>query len=350
MFKNHEIVLSKAADPFLTRFDDLDTYVYLRSAPGDRKIQLGLSPTLEKNDLSAMKMIDIDWDASKHPDCNKHIWAPEMHEVMGQLAILFTGDDGRNRSHRMHALVADDPKDPTSRFRYAGPVTTPDNQWAIDMTYFYDDRPRIAPENHALYAIWSGWPGNNNREQHIYIAKTKRNDPFKFESERVEIAVPEHPWERNVDRSILEGPAIAKHGGEVDLLISSNCSWTSFYNIVGMRLKGDDPMDKSSWRKTDRPLLQTHANIYGPGHPSVTHDKYGNLVMAYHSARSRYSGWDRVGRLCMLENDARGELYVPDYVAPLSQRTPNYAQWAVAHMALAGNVLLSTAAASLVRE
>lgn len=286
-------------------------------------------------------MREVRWDAHKYPQFNKHIWAPELHDVMGQLILLFAGDDGHNRNHRMHALVARDPKDPTSAFDCVGPVSTEDNHWAIDMTYWYDDRPELTQEQKGLYAIWSGWLEYSNRIQNIYIAKTKKNDPFAFETERHVIATAEYPWERSIGRRIQEGPAVVKHDGMVHLLTSNNCSWTPFYNIGIVRLEGVDPLAKNSWHKREKPLLQSHGDVYGPGHPSVTTDEQENLVMAHHSAESVYGGWNRVGRLSRLAKDALGELVVQDYIVPKPQQAPNHLQWAFTHLALAGNMVMS---------
>ena len=40
-----------------------------------------------------------------------NLWAPEIHEIDGQVYIYFAMDDGNNDNHRMYVIKADDPND-----------------------------------------------------------------------------------------------------------------------------------------------------------------------------------------------------------------------------------------------
>ena len=44
-----------------------------------------------------------------------------------------------------------------------------------------------------LYMIWSGWEGDENGQQNIYIAKMK--NPWTIEGNRVQISSPTFDWE-----------------------------------------------------------------------------------------------------------------------------------------------------------
>ena len=46
-----------------------------------------------------------------------------------------------------------------------------------------------------LYLIWSGWQGEKNGEQDIFISRMK--NPWTTEGERVMLSAPEYDWEKN---------------------------------------------------------------------------------------------------------------------------------------------------------
>lgn len=308
--KNHAVVFEKAADPFVTRFDD--GYLYVKSGQGDRSIEIGHSTSLKSEKLSEVAMKSIFEPSYSSSKYDKQVWAPEIHNVMGDWVVYFAASDGRNANHRIHALVADDPKNPLGNYSYAGEVKTAEDRWAIDMTYLHDDRAG----KKADYAIWSGWPDKKNGRQNLYISKFKDGDPLSLEDERFEISSPDLPWEKNLLRDINEGPAVFKHLGRIWLLYAANCSWTPDYKLGLIELTGDDPLRKSSWTKQPEPFLESFGEIHGPGHASVTQDQWGNPVMFYHSAKGKYGAWNRQGRAVRLEFDSHGDPFVPDYSKP----------------------------------
>ena len=70
--------------------------------------------------------------------------------------------------------------------------------------------------------VWSGWEGDTNGRQDIYIAKLK--NPSTIESKRVKISHPEHAWERHGDLNdpnnpphvdVNEGPQVLVHGDKL---------------------------------------------------------------------------------------------------------------------------------------
>ena len=65
---------------------------------------------------------------------------------------------------------------------FKGKVSDSSNKWAIDGDVFEHEGQ--------LYMIWSGWEGDINFEQDIYIAKMK--NPWTIESNRVRISKPSY--------------------------------------------------------------------------------------------------------------------------------------------------------------
>jgi len=91
------------------------------------------------------------------------IWAPELHAIDGKWYIYFAADAGTNDTHRIWVLEnsSSDPLQGTWTMR--GKLADPSDKWAIDPSVFTHDG--------VLYLIWSGWPGDANGTQNIYIAK-----------------------------------------------------------------------------------------------------------------------------------------------------------------------------------
>lgn len=221
---------------------------------------------------------------------SKDIWAPELHVIDGVCYIYFAADNGENKAHRMYVLTndSDDPKKP---YRLIGKLTDRTDRWAIDGTVF-----RYRGE---LYFVWSGWEGDANISQNLYIAKMA--SPTEICSERVMISTPEHEWEKrdcigegNGYPFINEGPFAYERDGELLLLYSASGSWANNYCLGILRLVGDDPLDASSWEKQPYPAMSREDGYNGPGHCSVTSDGKDDYI-AYHVYNDgETAGWQNV--------------------------------------------------------
>ncbi len=102
---------------------------------------------------------------------SNEIWAPQIHFIKGKWYAYFAADDGSNKNHRLYVLenASNDPM--KGEWIFKGKVADSTNKWAIDGDVF--ERKGI------LYMIWSGWQGNVNFQQDIYIAKMK--NPWTIE-------------------------------------------------------------------------------------------------------------------------------------------------------------------------
>ncbi len=104
---------------------------------------------------------------------SKELWAPEIHFLQGKWYIYFAADSGNNKDHRMYVLENDAADPLQGEFKFKGKLLTPEDKWSIDGSVF---------EHHSrLYFIWSGWEGDKNGQQNIYIAGMK--DPWTIEGE-----------------------------------------------------------------------------------------------------------------------------------------------------------------------
>ena len=212
---------------------------------------------------------------------SKEYWAPELHYINGAWYIYVAADNGNNETHRMYVLRGTT-QDPTDPFEMVGQVTDPTNKWAIDGTVMQLDGE--------LYFIWSGWEGDVNVAQNIYIAHM--SDPCTIDSERVCLSVPEYSWEMNGQPYINEGPAVLQHDGRTFLVYSASGSWTDYYCLGMLTLTGDDPMDVNSWEKATKPVFRNKPHVcYGPGHNSFCQAPDGSVWMIYHGNLVSGTGW-----------------------------------------------------------
>jgi GH43 family beta-xylosidase len=199
---------------------------------------------------------------------SKEIWAPELHRFGSKWYLYFSADAGSNESHRIYALenTSDDPFDGTWAFK--GKVGDASDKWAIDASVFEDAGQ--------LYMIWSGWEGDRDGEQRIYIAHMR--NPYTIDSKRVVLSYPRYPWEQVgdlLDRpavphvNVNEGPEILKHGDDIFLVYSGSACWTDYYALGVVRARsGSNLLDPASWSKYDHPFLEQdrEAKVFGTGH------------------------------------------------------------------------------------
>ena len=209
-------------------------------------------------------------------------WAPELHYIRGEWYIYLACDDGNNENHRMYVLKGTT-QNPTDPFEYVGQITDPTGKWAIDGT--------VMELNGELYFIWSGWEGDVNVAQHIYIAHM--SDPCTIDSERVMLSTPQYYWEKVGEPHVNEGPTVLQHGGKTFVTYSASGSWTDSYCLGMLTLTGEDPMDPDSWEKAKKPVFKMEQGVcYGPGHSSFTTAVDGSVWMIYHGNLQSGTGWE----------------------------------------------------------
>ena len=221
------------------------------------------------------------------------VWAPELHIVDGVCYIYVACDDGDNYNHRMYVL-SNGTSNPLDTYKTLGKITDPTDKWAIDGT--------LLRHKTGMYIIWSGWEGDENIEQNIYIAKLK--SPTEIEGERVMISKPDRDWEKLGGNGlkgglpfINEGPFAFTECGRTFVAYSGAGSWCTDYCIALLELVGDDPMDSSSWKKQDAPVISKNEHFMGTGHCSIIEEE--NLIF-FHAWRTdeKEIVWNTVYPVC----------------------------------------------------
>jgi GH43 family beta-xylosidase len=217
-------------------------------------------------DLSDLKRAErkIVWVPPLNTPYSTQIWAPELHFLRGKWYIYFAADAGENETHRNWVLENASADPFLGDWIFKGQLTDKTNKWAID--------PSVFEDGGRLYALWSGWSGNKNGTQSIYIAGME--SPWRINSKRVRLSSPEYVWERYGTEAapfvgVNEGPEILKHDGKLFLTYSASGCWTDRYALGMLTASaGKDLLNRRSWKKSHQPVFSSNpqGHAYGPGH------------------------------------------------------------------------------------
>ncbi|MGP0587285.1 family 43 glycosylhydrolase [Paenibacillus timonensis] len=269
----YNLLMQDGADPWV--YKHTDGYYYFTKTTGS-DVTVWKSASLTGLDAALRRVI---------PTGGHNIWAPELHYIEGAWYIYYAMDDGDNVNHRMY-VMENTSADPTEGvWKQKGQITDSTNRWAIDGTVLQLDGQ--------LYFIWSGWEGDVNVRQNLYIAHM--SNPWTIDSERVEIARPTYAWETNHSPHVNEGPQVAIRNGTINLVYSASGSWTNDYCLGLITAEvGSDLLNPDSWHKRDEPIFVSGNGLYGPGHHSFTTSPDGTEDwIVYHVAKYKDAGWNR---------------------------------------------------------
>lgn len=210
------------------------------------------------------------WTPPPGKEYSKELWAPEIHFFQNKWYVYFAADSGNNNDHRMYVLENASADPLQGEWILKGKLTTPEDKWSIDGS--------AIELNGKLYFIWSGWKGNVNGEQDIYIAAMK--NPWTIEGKRTLLSKPEFEWELNGDLnspndpahvSVNEGPEFLVHNDKIFLIYSASGCWTDRYALGMLTASVNaDLLDAASWKKSAQPVFQSSVanKVYAPGHNS----------------------------------------------------------------------------------
>ncbi|WNG15890.1 glycoside hydrolase family 43 protein [Cystobacter fuscus] len=190
-----------------------------------------------------------------NPNGWAEVWAPEIIKSGTTYYIYFTA--GAGSAHRMYVIQS---QSPNSGYSAPAPLALPDNKWAIDGTAFvYQGQ---------WYFVWSGWVGDSNGEQTLFIARM--SSPTQVTGARYVISQPRETWEKvdiNPPCRVNEGPEpLIDPSGQLHIVYSANGSWGSNYCLADLRLKaGGDPTYVWDWYKSNGCLFGAAGNTLMAG-------------------------------------------------------------------------------------
>jgi len=265
-------LLSAGPDPWVVTRDG--NYYFMCSTGTN----LTIRKTRHLADLSKAEA-HVVWTPPSTGPYSHDIWAPELHYLGGKWYIYFAADAGTNMTHRIYVVENGSPDPTEGAWTFKGKVADRSDKWAIDATVF-ENRGR-------LYMAWSGWEGDTNGRQDIYLAELE--NPWTVRSERVRVSTSDYAWERVGDRQLTrrageyppadpsepthvdvnEGPEVLRHGDRIYLVYSANGCWTDFYSLAMLEAAAsDDLLKPSTWRKHPSPVFtySPESHAFGPGH------------------------------------------------------------------------------------
>jgi GH43 family beta-xylosidase len=254
-------LLPSGADPWCTYKDG---YYYYTNTTGNN-ITIWKTKNIATLATSEKKVV---WTPPKTGPYSREIWAPEIHYFKKKWYVYFAADSGNNNDHRLWVLENSSNDPLQGEWKLKGKLTTPEDKWSIDGSAMkYKGK---------LYFIWSGWQGDKNGEQDIYIAAMK--NPWTITGKRTKVSSPQYDWELNGELhnandpghiKVNEGPEFLVHNNKIFLIYSASGCWTDFY-ALGM-LTADtnaDLLDSASWKKSSQPVFQLSKEnkVFAPGH------------------------------------------------------------------------------------
>ena len=262
MFRNP--LLPSGADPWVAQ---LDGFYYYMNTTG-RNLTIWKTRAMSQLASAERKVV---WSPPASGPYSHDIWAPEIHWIGGKWYIYFAADAGGNETHRIY-VVENASHDPLrGKWIFKGKVADATDKWAIDPSEF-EDAGR-------MYLVWSGWEGDVNGQQNIYLARLQ--NPWTISGPRVLVSTPVYPWEKVGDLvhgtqiellphvDVNEGPEVLKHDGKLFLVYSASGCWTNYYELGMLQAKsGSDLTSPSSWTKSPRPVFwqNPEGKAYGTGH------------------------------------------------------------------------------------
>ncbi len=266
-------LLSSGPDPWVIQ---KDSFYYYTQTFGNR---ISIFKTAKMSDLSKAPVTTI-WSPPANGLYSKNIWAPEIQYLQGKWYAYFAADDGDNKNHRIYVLENASPDPLSGTWNFIGKIADPADKWAIDADVF--------SYNSQLYLLWSGWPGDMNTEQDIYIAKMK--NPWTIDGDRVLLSAPAYSWEKmGAPPAVNEGPEGMVHNGKAFITYSASGCWTDDYSLGLLSLKeGGDPMNAADWTKTAVPVFtkKPENGAYAPGHNGFFKSKDGTEDWIIYHANS----------------------------------------------------------------
>ncbi len=272
------IIDNDGADPNIFQADG---YYYYTKTTGDN-VTLWRSKYLTTL-LSGEKQVV--WTA---PNDTDSAWAPELHRIAGVWYIYFAYNPTSD-IHQMYVLSNKD-KNPLSKNWKLSKMVGMDDKFAIDGTVL-----TVGDKN---YFVWSGWQGDENVAQNLYIAAM--TSPMAIvKGQKILISQPQYAWEKNGNPLVNEGPEVIIHKGVINLTYSASGSWDNDYCLGLLTANvGANLLNPKSWIKQKKPIFEKTADTFGPGHNGFATSEDGKENwLIFHTARWNHGGWNREVRL-----------------------------------------------------
>ncbi|CAG7786206.1 unnamed protein product [Allacma fusca] len=268
-FRN-PILDTYSPDPAVLRFNG--SYFMSLSSGNDRTITVLRSPILTDFRNADREVV---FDAGSVG--LKGLWAPEIHEVEGNIYIYFCLDDGDEAQHRIYVIKADDPNNPLGS--YGAPIRMVPHleDFAIDATVMKHGNGR-------MYLLWAGIKTGTS------ILISPLIDPVTVESSYVILRSPTAEWEQ-IGTPTVEGPFCFYNNSMTYLAFSVGSTWGPDYSMGLMSIPSNkDPMVPSNWwYGINGPIFSRNDDegVYTTGHATFALSPDGTETwMIYHATNT----------------------------------------------------------------
>ncbi len=272
---NSPLVLQRA-DPFVYKHTD-GYYYFSATVPEYDRIEIRRVKKL--NDLATAEPRVV-WRKHRISYMSSHIWAPEIHYIMGKWVIYFAAGSLPNVWEiRPYALMCKGNDPMNDEWEECGMLERAQDDpfsftdFSLDTTVF-EHRKK-------WYIIWAEKVGHGDAISNLYIAELE--NPTKLKTVQVLLTSPDYDWER-IDYWVNEGPAVIKNDGKI--FVTYSASATGAMYCMGMLSADEDAdlLDPRSWTKKRYPVLSTNETlkVYGPGHNCFTVGDDGEPLCMLH--------------------------------------------------------------------
>lgn len=273
--------ITERADPYITHGAD-GYYYFTASYPAYGSVHNGYDRIILRRSKTVAGLRDATehtvWTAHSEGVMAKHIWAPEIHNILGKWYIFFAaGDSDDIWKIRPYVLLCNgDPIE--GNWQELGKVqacegdTVSFTSFSLDMTYFEHKGKH--------YLIWAEIIGDSS----LFISEINPKEPHRLISKPILLTKPEYDWEKVVFR-VNEGASVLKTNDKIYVFFSASGTGAEYCMGQLCADTDSDLMDVKSWTKFPRPVLETKdlEGEAGPGHNSFVTDENGDLLLVYHS-------------------------------------------------------------------
>ena len=271
------------ADPVCMYRNGKYYFIATNDADDNHTLYMRCADTLEG--ISTAKEV-LFLDSNTYPNIGGLLWAPEFHEVDGQLYVFHAATSGEFYHEESRVRVLREGGDPIRKEDWSAPIMVVKKDGSplceegkvisLDMTTFsYGGK---------TYAMWSQrqfLPVDQGAW--LYLAQIDEKEPWKLTTDPVCIAKPEYGWENN-HTYVVEGPYALERDGQ--LMVTYAAAAVDATYTVGLLkpIMGTDILNPENWCKNNYPLMSSASveGEYGTGHNSYLTDENGLVWNFYH--------------------------------------------------------------------